>query len=226
MTIPTTLTAIEIANKIAAAIEGDHICTWLYGSRARGDNHPASDLDLVIMCKSINPALLEKIGSVCSTLNADYEINPQVMSELEMYDYPTEMGLSTLHMEGKILVGHANLPAFDVGQCIAKSNSLLGEALMSVRHYIVSQEISALPTHKLQRYILKPLLHGLRFHHFGTERLCQDNGELMQLYSLPGPKETANEPQINANVPQTLEKLCLNTLSANKNIKANINSAI
>ncbi len=212
MTLPTTN---KIASKIAATAQDNHICTWLYGSRARGDNHPASDLDLVIMCKAITPTLLEKIGSVCSTLNAGYEINPQVMSELEINDFPTEMGLSTLHMEGKVLVGHANLPAFDENLCLNKSNSLLGEALMSIRHYIVSQEINDLPPHKFQRYILKPLLHGLRYHHFATEQICKSNDELMLSY-----------PQLTSNVTQALAKLCLNTMTANKNTKESINHAI
>ena len=171
-----------IALAIADSLDENHISIFSYGSRARGDFRDDSDLDLLVICHNVTSETLEKVGEICSQQDVIYEINPQIMTLDEITNFPEQMGVNNLIMEGKRLTGRFELPKLNVEGCIKTSTDLLNESLMSIRHYYVSGEINKLPNIKVNRYIIKPLLHGLRYHHFVKEGACKNNKELEVIY--------------------------------------------
>ena len=172
----------SIALAIADNLNENHISIFSYGSRARGDFSDDSDLDLIVICQSVTSETLEKVGEACIQQDVIYEVNPQVMTHNEITNYPEQMGVSKIIMEGKRLTGSFKLPKLNVNGCLNTSITLLNESLMSMRHYYLSGEISKLPNRKVNRYIIKPLLHGLRYHHFAKEGICKNNKELEVIY--------------------------------------------
>ncbi len=134
-----------IALTIADSLNENHISIFSYGSRARGDFRDDSDLDLIVICQNVTSETLEKVGKICNQQDVIYEINPQIMTKDEITNFPEQMSVNKLNMEGKRLTGSFQLPKLNVKDYLKTSTDLLNESLMSIRHYYVSGEINKLP---------------------------------------------------------------------------------
>ena len=172
----------QIAHNILYGLAENHIGTFSYGSRTRNDHSFESDLDLVVICEVVDFSVLKKVGAICKEQEVNCEINPQVMTYDELISCPRQMMPAILHMEGNLLTGELELPEVKVASYLKASLNLLNESLMSIRHYVVSGEICGLPEKKVQRYVKKPLYHGLRFLLFAQSQHCKTNDELENMY--------------------------------------------
>lgn len=199
----------SIANRIATALNAHHLCIFIYGSRAREDSRVDSDLDLAIICTQVTTDALQSISAACQLNNESIEVNPWVISEHEVRTFPIEMGVIKLQVEGKILTGDFTLPAISTADIARTSSALLTEAMMSIRHYQVSGELDALPEQKRIRYILKPFMHGLRYHHYWMDGICWNNAQLGQAYACIAERKF-----------QQVSDVCLEIMAANKHEQA------
>ena len=58
---------------------------WLFGSKARGDSSPSSDIDLLVIVKQLTPQLRWHIREVAADCSLDYDVllNTHILTEQE-----------------------------------------------------------------------------------------------------------------------------------------------
>lgn len=78
--------ALSIFKKrMRKALEKDRIRLILFGSKARGDHHPNSDIDVLIIVKNMTPKKSRIISNIATEifLEKQVDISPHVYSQKE-----------------------------------------------------------------------------------------------------------------------------------------------
>ncbi len=94
MTRSSEQIAREFAEKVRARVPGQTREIYLYGSRARGDEEPDSDYDVLIVVEEESRELEDRILDVAVELLDRYDafISPMLATS-EKFDYFKEVGL-------------------------------------------------------------------------------------------------------------------------------------
>lgn len=159
--------------RTVAAFPGNLRSIVLSGSHARGEAREGSDIDLWCVFETLSPAILQEVGAITRSLPhaaATVELNSQCVTAAEI-DAPAfghAIQPLILSLEGIPVFG--DKPRFPASaETIAACwQSILAEVLLSIRHYLSVAEPAENLTHeKLRRWVLKPLLFGLRIYVYG-----------------------------------------------------------
>jgi predicted nucleotidyltransferase len=140
----------------------------LAGSYARGEAREESDLDLWCVFSALEPRHLQAIGQVVLKVGETHrlEINPQCVTESEFRRFRS-FGTVLAVLEGRPLFGNMAAGTPPTNEVLSACESLLGEAILSCRHYIcVAEPWEKLAGGKLRRWVLKPLSFGLRLERY------------------------------------------------------------
>lgn len=163
---------------------GDRVeCVVLTGSRARGDARADSDIDVWIFLKEVSDGAIEDVGRIVAALGRYPEINPQCLTfdEARRAGFRKAFSVVQLRMDGIVLHGELKLPAPTREEIRQDAAELAVAALMSARHYISVCEPQEALLHKLDRFVLKPLVWAIRYdvllssgrYHKDAQRLCE-----------------------------------------------------
>ena len=98
---------IEQIKRVAQEVLPEHSKLYLYGSRARGDEHQGSDWDLLILLDKPTLTLNDySVGYPFRELGWEYneEINPQVYSQKEWQEYNFTPFYKNVEQDKKVLI--------------------------------------------------------------------------------------------------------------------------
>ena len=155
----------------------------LYGSFARGDQRPSSDLDLVVFVDVVDRVLLDDIGGIVESIETPNEINPAVISLSELSAFPDMFDWLAIKHDGVPVFG--KMPDTVGGQTeLDRAKQIAQEVLMSARHYLAVREPAEnFAAGKLRHWNLKPLSFALRFFEFHKSgRYVRSANEIAELY--------------------------------------------
>ncbi len=144
-------------------------CLVLYGSHARGDSQPTSDVDICFFLDSLSQVDLRTVGEIIASLHSEREINVQCTTFEEMACAPFQKGFSPLQLyfDGCVLHGELCLSSPSDQEALSEAGAIAGFVMLGCRHYITGQEPEeALANHKLKNWVLKPFMWSLRYESF------------------------------------------------------------
>ena len=80
---------LEFTTEIRNYLDNNVVSIKLFGSKARGDSEPDSDIDIYILLREISPDIREHIFDITFNINLKYDlyISPRVIG-LETYKNP------------------------------------------------------------------------------------------------------------------------------------------
>jgi len=64
----------EYANRLAQALGREWVGLWLFGSKARGDFEPDSDIDILLVLRAIRPETRWQVWGLASDISLEYDI--------------------------------------------------------------------------------------------------------------------------------------------------------
>ena len=144
-------------------------CLVLYGSQARGDAQPTSDVDICFFLDSLGLSDLRTVGEIIASLHSEREVNVQctTFEEMACASLQREFSPLQLHLDGRILHGKLRLPSPSDQDALAEAGAIAGFVMLGCRHYITGQESEeVLASRKLKNWVLKPFMWSLRYEAF------------------------------------------------------------
>ncbi len=157
--------AVAQFKEAAVAAFGDRVeCLLLGGSYARGDAHPSSDIDVLLLLDDVSPRDLQRVASIIASVPSHCELNVQCASTAEMRSFRGACEPAQFHLDGIVLHGELSLPPLTDDDVRGAAARIGAEVLMSCRHYMTAREPeAALADGKLRTWVLKPLMWALRY---------------------------------------------------------------
>jgi predicted nucleotidyltransferase len=178
--------AMKFAEKCAAAFGPDIVSVALVGSYARGDQKPASDIDVVLIVKNVTEALLLTIRDILSSIEKDNQIDLWTVTVRELERHPDSLAFSALQECRLTLYGQPPpLPSEYASAQLCRTAHHVQDTL---RRILVRPAITRGDTFdQWAAGCLRDIIHVLRgFHKVQTGGYLPTEAELTEWYPVLG----------------------------------------